>query len=206
MGVAYILRARLLQHPLPQTLWPLCRGGLCRAVLGMNGKDHYNARHRAILVLWQAEYHFFGPKDYITKLETICKNLQTDSLLLAQGMISSWSSIVHINHLVVIFMGVTWWVWLPGCYIWVFCNGLNRLGNETASRYTEYSEVAAIQGFFYSMEVYVSSIRTRAFGRYIAGSCCSGVVVKRGSTVYQCCYVFHNDYIDSYANEGVVIF
>ena len=34
------------------------------------------------------------------------------------------------------------------------------------------------------MEVYVSSIRTRAFGRYIEGGCCTGVAVKRGSTVY----------------------
>ena len=34
-----------------------------------------------------------------------------------------------------------------------------------------------------TVEVYVSSIRTRAFGRYIEGGCCSGVAVKRGSTV-----------------------
>ena len=34
-----------------------------------------------------------------------------------------------------------------------------------------------------SMEVYVSSVGTKAFGRYIAGVCCSGVVVKKGSTV-----------------------
>jgi hypothetical protein len=27
------------------------------------------------------EYHFFGPKDYIDKLETICKNLQSKELL-----------------------------------------------------------------------------------------------------------------------------
>ena len=35
------------------------------------------------------------------------------------------------------------------------------------------------------MEVYVSSIQTRAFGRYIEGGCCTGVAVKRGSTVFK---------------------
>ena len=34
-----------------------------------------------------------------------------------------------------------------------------------------------------TVEVYVSSIRTRAFGRYIEGGCCRGVTVMRGSTV-----------------------
>ena len=34
-----------------------------------------------------------------------------------------------------------------------------------------------------TVEVYVSSIRTRAFGRYIADGRCSGVAVKRGFTV-----------------------
>ena len=34
-----------------------------------------------------------------------------------------------------------------------------------------------------TVDVYVSSIRTRAFGRYIEGGCCTGVAVKRGSTV-----------------------
>ena len=34
-----------------------------------------------------------------------------------------------------------------------------------------------------TVEVYVSSIRTRAFGRYIANGCCTGVAVKKGSTV-----------------------
>ena len=34
-----------------------------------------------------------------------------------------------------------------------------------------------------TVEVYVSSIQTRAFGRYIEGGCCTGVAVKRGSTV-----------------------
>ena len=35
-----------------------------------------------------------------------------------------------------------------------------------------------------TVEVYVSSIRTRAFGRYIEGGCCTGVAIKRGSTVF----------------------
>ena len=35
-----------------------------------------------------------------------------------------------------------------------------------------------------TVEVYVSSIRTRAFGRYIEGGCCRGVTVMRGSTVH----------------------
>ena len=34
-----------------------------------------------------------------------------------------------------------------------------------------------------TVEVYVSSIRTRAFGRYIEDGCCRGVTVMRGSTV-----------------------
>ena len=35
-----------------------------------------------------------------------------------------------------------------------------------------------------TVEVYVSLVRARAFGRYIADGRCSGVAVKRGSTVY----------------------
>ena len=36
-----------------------------------------------------------------------------------------------------------------------------------------------------TVEVYVSSIRTRAFGRYTADGCCTGVAVKRGSPVLE---------------------
>ena len=36
---------------------------------------------------------------------------------------------------------------------------------------------------FVTLEVYTSSVRTRAFGCYIADGCCSGVAVKRGSTL-----------------------
>ena len=35
----------------------------------MDDKDRHNARHRAILAIWQAEYHLIGPK------------LQSDNLL-----------------------------------------------------------------------------------------------------------------------------
>ena len=35
-----------------------------------------------------------------------------------------------------------------------------------------------------TVEVYVSSFRTGAFGRYIEGGCCRGVTVMRGSTVH----------------------
>ena len=35
-----------------------------------------------------------------------------------------------------------------------------------------------------TVEVYVSSIRTRAFGRYIEGGCCRGVTVIRGVPLY----------------------
>ena len=41
-----------------------------------------------------------------------------------------------------------------------------------------------------TVEVYVSSIRTRAFGRYIEGGCCTGVAVKRGSTVSTTIFFF----------------
>ena len=42
-------------------------------------------------------------------------------------------------------------------------------------------------------EVYVSSIRTRAFGRYIVeGGCCRGVTVMRGSTVARNIDLFSN--------------
>ena len=43
-----------------------------------------------------------------------------------------------------------------------------------------------------TVEVYVSSIRTRAFGRYIEGGCCRGVTVMRGSTVARNIDLFSN--------------
>ena len=53
-----------------------------------------------------------------------------------------------------------------------FYNGISQLGNEQLAiiRNSEWP-------FLSGLEVYVSSIRTRACG------CCSGVAVKRGSTV-----------------------
>ena len=65
----------------------------------------------------------------------------------------------------------------------VIFNGISQLGNE---------HLAVIRWPFFrgsvTVEVYVSSIRTRAFGRYIEGGCCRGVTVMRGSTV-TCCSV-----------------
>ena len=51
------------------------------------------------------------------------------------------------------------------------------LGEQHYGRYTG---VAFVEGFL----VYVSSVQTRACGRYIAVGCCSGVVVKRSFTVF----------------------
>ena len=46
-----------------------------------------------------------------------------------------------------------------------------------------------------TVEVYVSSIRTRAFARYIEVGHCSGVAVKTEGfqcmTLYQGCYILH---------------
>ena len=67
----------------------------------------------------------------------------------------------------------------------VIFNGISQLGNEHLAVIRS-SEVAVLQGFGYcgSLRTYVSSIRTRAFGRYIEGGCCRGVTVMRGSTVH----------------------
>ena len=60
----------------------------------------------------------------------------------------------------------------------VIFNGISQLGNEHLAVIRS-SGVAVLQGFGYCG----SSIRTRAFGRYIEGGCCRGVTVMRGSTV-----------------------
>ena len=64
----------------------------------------------------------------------------------------------------------------------VIFNGISQLGNEHLA-------IIRVAGWPFfrgsiTVEVYVSSIRTRAFGRYIEGGCCTGVTVMRGSTVY----------------------
>ena len=63
----------------------------------------------------------------------------------------------------------------------VIFNGISELGTNIWPLYG-----VARWPFFrglVTVEVYVSSIRTRAFGHYIEGGCCTGVTVKRGSTV-----------------------
>ena len=72
----------------------------------------------------------------------------------------------------------------------VIFNGISQLtfGRYTIDRLWLYG--VARWPFFrgsVTVEVYVSSIRTRAFGRYIESGCCTGVAVKRGSTV--CCKI-----------------
>ena len=64
----------------------------------------------------------------------------------------------------------------------VIFNGISQLGNEHLAVIRS-SEVAVLQGFGYCG----SSIRIRAFGHYIEGGCCTGVAVKRGSTVLCTC-------------------
>ena len=60
-------------------------------------------------------------------------------------------------------------------------NGTSQLGNEQLAVIRN-NKVAVLQGSFI-IEVYVSSVRTSACGRYKADGCCTGVAVKRGSTV-----------------------
>ena len=78
-------------------------------------------------------------------------------------------------------MGVTLWVRLCGRYSRGFFNCINRLGPHNWPLYGV-SRWLFFRGW-HTMEVYVSSIGTRAVGRYIEGGCCRGVTVKRGSTV-----------------------
>ena len=63
----------------------------------------------------------------------------------------------------------------------VIFNGVSQLGNEHLAAIRN-SEVAVLQGFGYCGSLCKFN-PDQSFGRYIESGCCTGVAVKRGSTV-----------------------